>query len=141
VDDTSARWVFSGPRSVIPGPFISEVTWREYGDGWKTEVTRWRPLIGNTTPPPIIPAGYQWGRGRLDEDLLPSVNFIAVLSVYRWDGSDWIDTNININVMAGLTITETVPSGSDIWYAVKDGVNWALLQACASDGTTTTAPP
>lgn len=138
VDGTPARWVFSGPRSLIPGPFITEVIWRDFGDGVKTEVTRYRPKIGAERPQKPVPPGFQWGRGRLSEELSPSGT--AELSVYRWDedSEEWVDTEIPVTVRAGLPITGAVAADTDVWYALRDGVYWALLEACGDDTTTTT---
>jgi len=42
-DCTPAKQVFNGARQFVPGATISEVIWREFGDGLKTEVIRYQP--------------------------------------------------------------------------------------------------
>ncbi len=42
--------VFFGIKKVIPGPFVSQVTWREWGDGLHTEIIRWPCPVGVAKP-------------------------------------------------------------------------------------------
>lgn len=46
----NGRIVCRGIKQVIPGPTISEVAWREWGDGLKTEVARWPVPVGSPRP-------------------------------------------------------------------------------------------
>lgn len=55
LDDLPGRWVFSGVRKFIPGQFIAEVVWRDFGDGLKTEVVRYQPKRPEPQPrPPFV---------------------------------------------------------------------------------------
>ncbi len=55
VDDLPGRLVFSGIRKFIPGPFIQEVIWRDFGDGIKTEIVRNQPKQPEPQPrPPVV---------------------------------------------------------------------------------------
>ena len=49
--------IFIGVKKVIPGPFISQVTWREWGDGLHTEITRWPSPVGVQRPQKIFTGG------------------------------------------------------------------------------------
>ena len=49
--NTNARNVYSGAMAYVPGSTVCETTWRDFGDGLKTEVQRWQP----TTPMPAGP--------------------------------------------------------------------------------------
>ena len=49
-----SRWVFSGLKQLYPGPAITEVIWREYGDGWKTEVLRYQTERAKYQEPPRV---------------------------------------------------------------------------------------
>ncbi|MES2790105.1 MAG: hypothetical protein V4719_10815 [Planctomycetota bacterium] len=51
------RSVFAGILQVIPGPFISEVIWREWGDGMKTEIARWPSPVGIPRPQKVFTGG------------------------------------------------------------------------------------
>ncbi len=51
------RIIYGEIKQVIPGPTISEVTWREFGDGLKTEVARWPAPVGLPRPAPVCSVG------------------------------------------------------------------------------------
>lgn len=53
----SGRSVFGGIKEVIPGPTISEVIWREWGDGLKTEFARWPMPVGLPRVPKVFSGG------------------------------------------------------------------------------------
>lgn len=57
------RSVFAGILQVIPGPFISEVIWREWGDGMKTEIARWPAPVGIPRPQKVFADGAGTGSG------------------------------------------------------------------------------
>lgn len=53
----TGRIVFGGIKQVIPGPTISEVIWRDWGDGLHTEVARWAVPVGLAKPPKLFTGG------------------------------------------------------------------------------------
>ena len=53
----NGRIEFGGIKKFIPGPYISEVTWRDWGDGFRTEIARWPSPVGLAKPPKIFSGG------------------------------------------------------------------------------------
>lgn len=53
----TGRIVLGGIKQVIPGPTISEVIWRDWGDGLHTEVARWAVPVGLPKPPHLFTGG------------------------------------------------------------------------------------
>lgn len=53
----NGRVVFGGIKNFVPGPYISEVTWRDWGDGFRTEVARWPSPVGIAKPQKVPTGG------------------------------------------------------------------------------------
>lgn len=106
----SGRVVYAGIKRVVPGPHISEVIWRDWGDGLQTEVARWPVPVGL----PKIPKRFTGGSGggtiivrfRLEEPVFCEACTASALVISRPSGMSSVpgeDPYENLIVVTDMT--------------------------------------
>lgn len=165
ITDRISRRKYSGIVStILPGSEISEVIWRDYGDGWGvvTEITNRRAgdgggvsSLGGCYPPSNFRPGLaEWllppdlGRathethsrrliGRLDGALAQGGS--ATVSIWRWDGAAYVDTTVNVTAYDWLLAVGDADLPTDTDVAIEyfpDSDRWFVVGTKGSAGTT-----
>lgn len=134
---------YSGVHDFVAGPKVKNVLWRNFGDGWITEVWNgpgmiiperggvpmWYPSE-NMAPPDIARIHAPVKRECFCKpDATLNAGGSATCSVYKLEGGDWVDTDIDISVKSSPVEGE-VSAGSFLrayWHWSKG--EWMADQA------------
>jgi hypothetical protein len=146
------RTVYSAAiADFLPGSELKEVAWYDVGDGPKTEIIRYPSMPDR----PIDSQVGEWlglgGRPGLAERLLPpdlgratltafprlllgkldaglSVDGSVTVSIWRWNGSAWADTGVDVTAYDWVNIA--VGSGKRVIIArFNDSERWIVIGA------------